>query len=165
MPKKRGEVVTLQVREGKSVILGGLAQVHMREGRPFQLTFYLANAVKVHPTATDKVAATLHKHVGGMLSPPSSRERLDELGEFQEQTFTVRGRGWDEVAADLVLPGLGWVAVTGCGECTIGVAVPPAVRVSKREPMIRDGSAWRKTTTKFTGSKLTDKKGHARRRG
>ena len=118
---------------------------------------------QVHPTATDKADATLAKHVGGMLSPPASQARLDELGSFHEQTFRVRGRSWDEVAQDLVLPGLGWVAVTGCGECAITVAVPPGVAVSAREPMLRDGAIVRKTSVKCTGSTLTDKKGHARR--
>ena len=163
--RRRGEVITLRVEEGKSVLLGGLAQLHMRSGRPFQFTFYLANAVKVHPTATVKVGATLEKHVGGLLSPPASRERLDELGAFREETFTLKGRGWDEVATDLVLPGLGWVSVTGCGECTVGVSVPESVQVTRREPMLPDGRTFRKTQVKFTGSKLTDKKGHARRRG
>ena len=62
----------------------------------------------------------LEKHLGGILGPPSSYERLTELGPFTEQTFEVAGRGWDEAAADIVLPGLGWVTVlrslelTGC---------------------------------------------------
>ena len=42
--------------------------------------------------------------------------------------------------------------------------MPPGVAVSAREPMLRDGAIVRKTSVKFTGSKLTDKKGgHARR--
>lgn len=73
----------------------------------------------------------LEKHVGGMLSPPASLERLAELSPFTEQAclflvyalsspcpkdllqqvFKVVGRGWDEPAVDLVLPGLGWVSV------------------------------------------------------
>jgi len=35
--------------------------------------------------------------VGGLLAPPASAERLAELGAFVEQSFTVHGRGWDEV--------------------------------------------------------------------
>lgn len=54
VPKKRAEHVTLRISEGKSVLLGGLAQIHMRKGRPFLFTFYLANAIAIHPTATVK---------------------------------------------------------------------------------------------------------------
>jgi len=111
VPKKRAEHVTLRISEGKSVLLGGLAQIHMRKGRPFLFTFYLANAIAIHPTATVKVDEILQKHVGGMLSPPASLERLAELAPFVEQTFDIGGRGWDEPATDIVLPGLGWVSV------------------------------------------------------
>ena len=97
MPKKQTDVVTLSLKTGKSVLLGGLARLHMREGLPFSFTFYIANAVPIHPTTSDKAAATLAKHVGGLLAPPASAERLAELGAFVEQRFTVRGRGWDEV--------------------------------------------------------------------
>ena len=90
--------VSLRVSEGKSVLLGGLARLHMREGLPFILSFYLANAVSIHPTDTAKVEAVLERHTGGLLSPPSSLERLREWGPFAEQSFTVHGRGWDESA-------------------------------------------------------------------
>ena len=72
VPKKRAQHVTLRVREGKSVLLGGVAQLHMRSGKPFLFTFYLANAVKIHPTDTAKVEEVLRKHAGGMLAPPDS---------------------------------------------------------------------------------------------
>ena len=55
MPKKRAEHVTLRLSEGKSVLLGGLARVHFISGLPFLLTFYLANAITIHPTPTAKV--------------------------------------------------------------------------------------------------------------
>ena len=64
VPKKRAQHVTLRVREGKSVLLGGVARVHMRSGRPFLLTFYIANAVKIHPTDTAKVDEVLLRHAG-----------------------------------------------------------------------------------------------------
>ena len=61
MPKKQTDVVTLSLKVGKSVLLGGLARLHMREGLPFSFTFYIANAVPIHPTTSDKAAATLAK--------------------------------------------------------------------------------------------------------
>ena len=34
VPKKRAQHVTLRVKEGKSVLLGGIARLHLREGKP-----------------------------------------------------------------------------------------------------------------------------------
>lgn len=165
VPKKRAEHVTLRVAEGKSVLLGGLARINMLAGRPFLFTFYLANAISIHPTPTDKVEQLLEKHIGGMLAPPSSAERLDALSPFVEQRFEIDGRGWDEPAVDLVLPGLGWVSVTGSGSCTVGVSVPASVGVSSREPLIAEGRSIKgKAYAKFTGSVLKDGRGNTKRR-
>jgi len=163
VPKKRSQHVTLRLGEGKSVLLGGIARLHFRSGLPFLFTFYCANDVSLHQTATEKVEEVLAEQIGGMLSPPASAERLAELGTFEEQTFEVEGRGWQEVAVDLVLPGLGWVAVTGCGSCTVGVSLPAPLRALQREPILPSEST-KKTLVKFTGSKLVDKKGHMKRR-
>lgn len=162
VPKKRGQHVSLRIGEGQSILLGGIAQIHMRAGRPFLFTLYLANAVAVHPTKTEKVPQVLEKHVGGMLTPPGSAERLEALGELEEHQVNIEGRGWNEVAIDLVLPGLGWVAVTGVGTCTVGVSLPKPVRVVTREPLLPEEN-WKKTASKFTGSKLVDGKGNAKR--
>jgi len=89
VPKKRAEHVTLRLSEGKSVLLGGLARVHFISGLPFLLTFYLANAITIHPTPTAKVEAMLEKHVGGLLAPPSSFERLSQLEPFIEQDCPI----------------------------------------------------------------------------
>jgi ribosome biogenesis GTPase A len=165
VPKKRAQHVTLRVSEGKSVLLGGVARVHMRAGRPFLLTFYLANAVRIHPTSTAKIEEVLRKHTGGILAPPASYERLEELGEFDETIFDLEGRGWDEAACDLVLPGLGWVSVTGCGPCTIGVSLPSPCGAMRREPLIpSEGKQGRKKSyVKFTGTKLRDGRGNTKR--
>ena len=81
------------------------------------------------PTSTSRADDVLEKHAGGLLSPPASLGRLRELGDFGETTFDISGRGWDEAACDIVLPGLGWVSVTGSGRSVpacVGLAAPAA---------------------------------------
>ena len=55
VPKKRAQHVSLRVKEGKSVLLGGIARVNLLAGMPYLFTFYLANAVQIHPTDLLKV--------------------------------------------------------------------------------------------------------------
>jgi len=164
VPKRRGQPVSLRLEEGRSLLLGGLARLDLVAGRPFLFTAYLSDAVTLHPTATAKAAEVRRKHVGGVLTPPASLERLEALGELEEHELRVEGRGWGEAAVDVVFPGLGWIAVTGAGECSVRVALPRGVRPITREPLLPEES-WRKTAAKFTGAKLVNARGQTRRTG
>lgn len=44
--------MTFRLGEGKVVLLGGLARVEVVTGRPFLLTFFVSNDVRLHPTDT-----------------------------------------------------------------------------------------------------------------
>jgi hypothetical protein len=46
--------------------------------------------VKLHPTDSSRVEEFLEKHVGGLIGPPDSPERLAELGPFEDHSFEVR---------------------------------------------------------------------------
>lgn len=46
--------VTFRVGEGKVVLMGGLARVEVMKGRPFLLTFFVSNDVRLHPTDTKR---------------------------------------------------------------------------------------------------------------
>jgi ribosome biogenesis GTPase A len=201
VPKKRADPVTLRMGKGKSILVGGLARLELVSGDPsFLFTFYLANAVALHPTATTKVNAVLSQHVGGLITPPWSTDRLGELfaaepvdggndgeaggnnveradgtgnsiskdtavsWEGNPQEFHIHGAGWNEPAVDLVLPGLGWVAVTGADDCIVRVTVPHPIRVElRRDPLLPDDSA-RNYVVKNTGGKLVTKRGRTKRR-
>ena len=102
-----------------------------------------------------------------LLAPPASYERVLELGTFGETDFEIAGRGWDEAACDIVLPGLGWVAITGSGACTVRVGLPDPVKALRREPLIPNegggAKGLKKTYVKFTGTKLRDGRGNRKR--
>jgi ribosome biogenesis GTPase A len=80
IPRKPINTVTLRVSQGKCILLGGLARVELLEGLPFFFTFFVSNEIKLHPTASDKAEEFLSKHVGSLVFPPASYERLEQLG-------------------------------------------------------------------------------------
>jgi ribosome biogenesis GTPase A len=157
IPSKPIKPVTLRVQEGGCVLVGGLAMVELVEGRPFFLTFFVSNEVKLHPTRIEKAQEFVEKHVGDLVAPPATVERLHELGPFQEDTFIVDGEGWKKSGTDVVIAGLGWVSVTGSGSCTILVRTPQGTKVDVR-PAFMPFEATRSTAS-FSGGRLVQKKG------
>jgi len=165
VPKKPIEPITFRVATGKSVLIGGLAEISVvgEDTKPFLLTFYISNDIKLHPTSTDRADAFRQTHAGTtMLSPPlpPGPERLNDIGPFEYHEFDVRGRGWKEAGADVALRGLGWVAVTGSGTARIRVGVPKGVGVSVRPPLM-PFDMW-ESASKYTGGKATRRAGKSR---
>ena len=74
------------------------------------------------------------------------------------------GRGWLEGAADLVLPGLGWVMVTGAGECRVAVHAPRTVRVELRDRCLMPHEVAERGASRFTGSVLVGRNNRRRPR-
>jgi len=138
LPKGRVDHSTLRVAAGSSVMLGGLARIDMTGGRPMWLTFYKSDDVTLHVTNTTKAEADgyVEKHVGEMLAPPYTPERLEALGPHTESIIEIDGSGWKVASADVVLSGLGWFAVTGAGTCEFRVRVPEGVEVFTRPPLM-----------------------------
>lgn len=155
IPVKPINAVTLRVEEGKAVLLGGLATIELVEGKPFFFTFFVSNEVKLHQTMSSKVATFLEKHVGKLVTPPDSPERMAELGPYETTEFTIHGDSWKKASADVVIAGLGWVSITGTGPCRVRVSVPSQTGVQVREPLLPFEARF--TTAKFTGGKLMKK--------
>ena len=158
MACRRVEPITFRVASGKCVLVGGLAKVEViGESKPFLLTFFVANDIKLHPTDSSKAGAFIAGHAGGMLTPPlePGPERMEQLGEFQDHIVDIEGMGWKEAAADITLAGLGWVAVTGAGSVQIKISVPKGIGVSVRPPLM-PFDIW-EVAAKYTGTKAVRK--------
>eukprot|EP00871_Galdieria_phlegrea_P001379 jgi/Galph1/2241/GphlegSOOS_G872.1 len=151
LPKKRVRVVTFRLHEGKCIHLGGIARIEMLEGKPFFFTIFASNEIKVHPSDSKKAEELLETHAGGMLKPPSSWRRLKELGAWKAKEFELEGVGWLQSSHDIVITGLGWVSVTGCGKLRVRCVAPQGVGVYLREPMAPFEVL--KGVSRYTGSK------------
>lgn len=75
--------------------------------------------VKLHQTSTERADEFLQKHIGTLVYPPSTPERLAELGPFESHEFEIQGEGWKTSCVDIVISGLGWISVTGALNCKV----------------------------------------------
>ena len=155
IPSKPISAVSLRVQESKCIMIGGLASITLVEGKPFFLTFFISNEIKLHPTQTEKENDFLQKHVGNLVLPPSSPERLSALEPFVYEDFEVRGAGWGKASVDVVIAGLGWVAVTGVGTCKLRVKVPQGTKVDVRPALMPYETA--RSAASFSGGRLQKK--------
>jgi ribosome biogenesis GTPase A len=162
------EPITFRVTAGKCVLIGGLARLELvGDCKPFLFTFFVSNDIKLHPTDSSRADEYISKHVGSLLTPPLSPERMEQLGEFEEHIIDIEGTGWKEAAADISLTGLGWISVTGAGMANVKISVPKGVGVSVRPPLM-PMDIW-EATAKYTGGravrKSTKTAGGKRRKG
>jgi hypothetical protein len=138
--------------------VGGLAKVEViGDSKPFLLTFFVANEIKLHPTDSSRADEFTAKNVGGMLTPPLAPgpERMEQIGAFDSHVVEIEGSGWKEAAADITLTGLGWVAVTGAGRVQIRISVPKGIGVSVRPPLM-PFDVW-EVAAKYTGGRAVRK--------
>lgn len=157
-PKKQVEPITFRVAAGKCVLVGGLAKIEViGDSKPFLLTFFVANDIKLHPTDSSRADSFIAKHAGNILTPPLAPgpERMEEIGEFDSHTIEIDGTGWKEAAADITLTGLGWIAVTGAGMAKLRISVPKGIGISVRPPLM-PFDIW-EVAAKYTGTKAVRK--------
>jgi len=162
VPKKPVEPVTFRVATGKCVLIGGLAKIEIigDETKPFLLTFYVSNDIKLHPTDSARADAFRAKHSGTpMLSPPVAQPMatMDMDGALEYHEVEIAGAGWKEAGADIAIRGLGWIAVTGSGKAKVRVGVPKGVGVSVRPPLM-PFDIW-ESAARYTGGKAVRKAG------
>lgn len=140
------------------MLVGGLAKIEViGDSKPFLLTFFVANDIKLHPTDSSRADEFVAKHAGEILTPPLAPgpERMEQIGTFDSHAIEIEGAGWKEAAADITLTGLGWVAVTGAGRAKIRISVPPGIGVSVRPPLM-PFDIW-EVAAKYTGGRAVRK--------
>ena len=63
-------------------------------------------------------------------SPPLTAE------SWRCHTLCIQGLGWRQVASDIVIPGLGFITVTGSGSVTVEVYAPCDIDIHTRKSWI-----------------------------
>ncbi len=156
LPSKNVECVTYRLGEGKAIFLGGLARIDVIEGKPFFFTVFVSSNVKVHPGKIENAEEFAKKHCGGLLTPPFTSERLNELGQWTSKTFVATGEGWKRASLDVVLSGLGWVSITGPDSVKLRVNAPHGMGVFTRSALMPFEA--KAGVSKYSGSRALSKR-------
>ncbi|WP_229776834.1 GTPase [Alicyclobacillus cellulosilyticus] len=123
VPASRLRPRVYQLNPGQSLWLGGFARFDFEEGTFQPVTCYVSNDLVVHRTKLERAEAFGKAHADDILQAPcpACRSALGEhrpvpvvagrflrAGHAEEKALAVGRRG-----NDLVLPGLGWLALFG----------------------------------------------------
>jgi hypothetical protein len=97
----------------------------------------------------------LAAHVGDLIFPPSTMERVEALGPMDNYPIEIEGIGWRESSYDIVIPGLGWIAVTGVGKIKVNISAPRGSEIVLRPSLLPFEAKY--STAKFTGGRIEKK--------
>jgi hypothetical protein len=81
------------------------------------------------------------QHIGGQLSPPFSKARLQQLPPMQATEVSVRGDLWESNSTDIAVAGLGWLSVACRGTADFVVHAPAGVAITKRSALVAEYNA------------------------
>ena len=66
-----------------------LISLLLSQGRPFHFTFFVSNDIKLHQTDSARADEIISRHIGKLMYPPATPERLAEFGPFESREFEV----------------------------------------------------------------------------
>lgn len=78
-PKKPLKPATYQLKPGNTLFLGGLGRIDYLKGEPTSFTVYTARGLYIHRTKTENADEFYKKHVGELLTPPNTGEKIAPL--------------------------------------------------------------------------------------
>ena len=67
-------------------------------------------------------------------------------------SFAVSGESWRKSNTDIVIAGLGWISITGTGDCKLKVRAPAGIYVGERDALLPFEAPT--STAKFTGGRI-----------
>lgn len=128
-PAKEIKPRVYQLNEKQTLFIGGLARFDFEAGEKQSFICYFSNRLEIHRTKLENADDLYRNHVGELLSPPDQNS-LQMLPELSKNSYRIKNE-----KTDIVIPGLGWIAVSGSG-ATITVHTPKGVSPSLRSSLI-----------------------------
>ena len=133
VPKERIRPRVYQLAERQTLFLGGLVRMDFTRGQAQSFVVYAANQLYIHRTKLEQADELYAKQVGQMLQPP-----CDTCDETLRQLVTKRVGFKDGRPVDVVIPGLGWIRLSG-EAVQLVMHYPQGVEIAVRPALIGSG--------------------------
>ena len=139
-PGQRLQPVTYAVKEDRSLLLGAMCRIEVASGASALMTCFISPKVTVHICNSANVTDFMKRKAGTFLYPPHITNPEDDTHTIVQQDWVKHKVqvycGPSVSHDDIVVAGLGWIAVYGQGHKEIDVWVPKGVKVFRRPSMI-----------------------------
>ncbi|BDR60737.1 ribosome biogenesis GTPase YqeH [Lactobacillus xylocopicola] len=124
-PQKPLKPATYQLKPGNTLFLAGLGRIDYLHGEPTSFTVYAARGLYVHRTKTVQADDFYARHLGELLAPPASEDKLPPL---QGQEIHTSSK------SDLLFGGIGFVTVAA--DCLVKIYTPARIGLGIRRALI-----------------------------
>ncbi|TNJ67951.1 ribosome biogenesis GTPase YqeH [Paenibacillus hemerocallicola] len=131
LPDKPIKPAVFQLNEKQTLFFGGYARFDFTQGARQSFTCYMSNALPIHRTKLERAEELYAEHKGEMLSPPA-KEGLDAIPPLTKHAFRIPKGSSSEV----LISGLGWIAINSDAGAQIVVHAPKGVKVAVRDSLI-----------------------------
>lgn len=128
-PKKELKAVTYQLNSQQVLFISGLVIFKYVKGPKISVTIYVANSLPIQRTKLENYEQFKDRHLTTLMEVPTWKE-LNEIGEYKRVKFKLRG---DQ---DIVLNGLGYIAIKGVRNSVIEVEVPEFMQPEQRDNLL-----------------------------
>ncbi|MCD6363114.1 MAG: hypothetical protein J7M13_03825, partial [Synergistetes bacterium] len=130
IPSKKLSGKVFLLREGRSLMLGGLVILSIKKGK-FLLKPFISCEIPLHETNEVRFREILQKGVGEWLVPPCKGciDKIESKG-WEGKLLAVRS------GQDIAISGIGWVSIFR-GEGDLFLNVPEGVKVTLRNSIRR----------------------------
>jgi len=135
VPRKKVNPISYVLHSGRSLLVGALARIDQVSGPITFVSSFFSLDVTLHVCRTSRAEGLVERKAGEFLFPPHNREdwsRLGPLVRHRVEVFGSSDRAWD----DIVIAGMGWVAISGFGSKELDVWVPQGVKVFRRPSLL-----------------------------
>ena len=105
-PKKEIKPKVFQLNSKQTLFFGGLARIDFIEGNKTSFICYNSEFIKIHRTKLEKADELYSDHIKELLTPPFEK---DDDFPLKGHIFNIKSYN----KQDIVLPGLGFVTVSG----------------------------------------------------